>query len=310
MSVVLNESKIRSIINEEIERFLIEEGIFDDVKSGIVRLQKSVKAKAGSTLSKIVSQLNEKIGKLELPDDVKEIVDDLKKAMSETGESVKLDETLMSAKKLGKLTVSDALKIADDDFASGVKEYAKKLQETNFTAGLIITESEQARLDEFAVTGAVGIGLAVLGGLPMLFSMLKKVASFVKAKKLAHLFEHAEHVTHAFEVKTINAVIPNKLSYMTYKAMHNRGLKFANEKTKLLSYDEYVYDADDSDAMHRVNGLIYKALLIYFAFNGIASVLHAGASLVGVVEGAATTVKGVELARGAMEIAALASKTT
>lgn len=179
-------------------------------------------------------------------------------------------------------------------------------------SGLILCffESDYQRLNEFTVGSAVGIGLAVLGGLPMLFSLLKKIATLVKANKLAHLFEKAEHVTHSFEIKTINAVVPNRLSYVAYKAMHKRGLKFTNEKTKLLSYDEYIYDADDSDAMHRVNGLIYKALLIYFAINGITGVLHAGASLLGVVEGAATTVKGVELARGAMEIAALASKTT
>ena len=64
-------------------------------------------------------------------------------------------------------------------------------------------------------------------------------------------------------------------------------------------------EADGIAAIKKVKNLIYKAILIYFAWDGIKGVLHAGASLIGFIEGAATTVKGIELAKGAAEISKL-----
>jgi hypothetical protein len=56
----------------------------------------------------------------------------------------------------------------------------------------------------------------------------------------------------------------------------------------------------------KVDSLMYKGLLMFFFFRGLTGVLHAGASLLGIAEGAATTVKGVELSSAAAEVAAIA----
>lgn len=304
----LTEKQIRSIIQEELT---LNEGVWDDAKQGLVKLQKLAKQKLGSTITPAGKKISSTIEQLTLPEDVRNVIKVLNSAMNETGLSLKDDENIKIAKKFGTFTKEKALALANEDLNGPVLNLAKSLQETSRASNLMFEVSiVKQQLNEFAVGSAVGIGLAVLGGLPMLFAGLAKVAKLLRAKKLAHLFEHAYHVTHLFELKTINAVIPNKLSYAVYKMLHKRGLKFANEKTDLLTYDEYVNDVDESDALHKVNGLVYKSVLIYFAFNGISGVLHAGASLLGVVEGAATTVKGIELARGAMEIAALASKSS
>jgi hypothetical protein len=45
----------------------------------------------------------------------------------------------------------------------------------------------------------------------------------------------------------------------------------------------------------------------YMRVNGLVSAVKAGVSILGFVEGTATTIKGIELAKGAQEIASLAS---
>lgn len=317
---LLTEAQIRRIVQEEVTLQMLEEGMWDDVKAGATRLKALVSKQFGKAAARWGSMISEKIHQLsEIPEDAKAAMSALKAAMKETGESIRLDDNLKAAKDFSSLTKEKALAIAQSDFEGPVHNLAKEVQssgtkaEAKHYAGIysILIEANQPSevLTEFGVSGVLGVGLAVLGGLPMLFTGLHKLAKALKAEKLAHLFEKAEHVTHAFEVKTINAIVPNKLSYAAYKQLHKWGLRFSDETHELLTFDEYVSDEDGSHAMKRVNGLLYKAILIYFAFNGLAGVLHAGASLVGVVEGAATTVKGVELARGAMEIAALTSKT-
>lgn len=310
------------MVQEEIALQLLEEGLWDDVKSGAARLKALVTKQFGAAAQKWGQAIRVKLEKLnQIPDEIKTIVAGLQAGMKETGESIQLDKTLQAAKEFGTLSKEQALAAVQADLEGPVHDLAAKAQKSGTKAesrhygqvyAVLLAEApdDQALLTEVGVTGVLGIGLAILGGLPMLFTGLHKLASVMRAERAAKLFEKAEHITHAFEVKVINAVVPNKLSYFVYRFLHNKGLKFTDEKTDdIMSFDEYVKDEDGSHAMKRVNGLLYKALLIYFAFSGLASVVQAGASLIGFVEGAATTVKGVELARGAMEIAALTSKT-
>lgn len=317
---IITEAQIRRIAQEEVVLQLLEEGMWDDVRGGAAKLKQVVTRHFGKVAAKWGQAIQEKIGKLKVPDEIKVAMEAIKVGMKETGESLQLDDTLKSAKDLGSITKDQALAAAQADLEGPVHDLAAKTQSSGtksesryyaqiYSVLIETPETTNGLVTEFGLSGALGVGLAVLGGMPMLFAGLHKLAKFLHAEKLAHLFHKAEHLSHALEVKVINSVVPNKLSYVAYKFLHKKGLKFTDEVKDHLEYDEYVNDEDGSHAMKRVNGLLYKALLIYFAFNGLASVLHAGASLIGFVEGAATTVKGVELARGAMEIAALTSKT-
>jgi hypothetical protein len=134
----------------------------------------------------------------------------------------------------------------------------------------------------------------------MVFKGLTKLAKVLGATKTVQVFEKAYSIAHHFEQKTIDLVVPDKLSYAIYKLLWKRGIKLSEHQLEFLDFQ-----LGKEHAMARTQGLIYKALLIYFAWNGLQGVLHAGASLLGFVEGTATTVKGIELARGASEITKL-----
>lgn len=321
MSRPITEAQIRRITQEEVALYMLEEGMWDDVKNGAARLKKLVTQKFGKVAAKWGTAIKEKAQALsKLPPEIEQGIQALKYGMKESGESIKLDDTLKAAKELGQFNAEKANEVAQADLEGPVHDMAAKMQQGGTTAeakyqGAVFSallegvDGQPEQLNEFGVTAAAGVGLAVLGGLPMLFKGLEKLAHALHADKLAHLFGKAEHVCHAVEVGAINAVVPNKLSYAAYKFLHKRGLEFHGEGGETVSFEDYVNDTDHSHAMKKVNGLLYKALLVYFAFSGLSGVLHAGASLIGFVEGAATTVKGVELARGAMEIAALAGKS-
>jgi hypothetical protein len=308
MGRVITEAQIRRIIQEEVTLKLLEEGLWDDVKAGAARLRQLVTKQFGQAAAKWGAAIVEKLQQLsDIPNDVKTAIEALKGGMQDSGESVQLDDTLKAAKELGSISKAEALAFAQQDFEGPVHDLASRAQsqkaESRYFADvyavLVETPVEKERLNELGVTAVAGLGLAILGGLPMLFKGLHKLASVLKAERLAALFEKAEKVTHHFEQNVINTVVPDKLSFAIYKRMHKAGLKTSD---KILSYEQY----KGSKSSKQINALIYKALLIYFAFNGIAGVLHAGASLLGFVEGAATAVKGVELANGAKELVALA----
>lgn len=315
-SAAITEARIRQIIYEElVAQHLINEGIWDDVASGAKRLSAYVTKQFKSVAAGWAKAISERLGKLkEVPDDVKTVFGALKQAMQETGETFKMDETLKQAKELGELG-KNALAIVEKDLEGPVHEKAKAAgtqAEGKYlpAAYAVLAErsyltSSQKRLNEdFGVTTVMGLGLAVMGGLPMLFKGLHKLAGVLGAEGAAHMFEKAEHVTHAVEQKVVDFVVPDKLSYALYKILQKKGIKLS-KGDEALTFEQFQIDADKSGAMKKAQGLIYKTLLIYFALQGLAGVLHAGASLLGFVEGAATSVKGVELAKGAQEIAKL-----
>lgn len=152
---------------------------------------------------------------------------------------------------------------------------------------------------------ATGVALGMMGGLPMLFSGLRKLASWIKAESIAKIFEKAYHITHTLEKKTIDFIIPFKLGYSVYKGLWNIGIKYT-KGNKPLSEDEAKNTEEGKKAMAKVENLVYKVLLVFFAWDGIKGALHAGASLLGFVEGAASAVKGVEIASAAEELIKLA----
>jgi hypothetical protein len=315
----ITEAQLRQIVQEEMVLRALQEGVWDDVKAGAQRLRALAAKKFGQAAAQWGQTIQDKLSKMQMPDDVKVAISALKQGMKESGESIQMDDTLTAAKELGTMNKEKALAVVEQDFEGPVHDLAKQLEQqgpkaearhyATVYAALLEHPDVREPLNEFGFTSALGVGLALLGGVPMLFKGLEKLAHALHFQNMAQWFQKAEHVAHAIEVKTINAVVPNKLSYAAYKFLHSKGLKFSKEKKEMLSYDEFTSDADGSHSMKQVNGLLYKALLIYFAFNGFVGLFHAGASMIGAVEGAATTVKGIELARGATEIAALMGKS-
>ena len=315
----LTEAKLRKIIVEELVRkHLIEEGMWDDVAGGVKKLAAYVTKQFKSVAGKWATTISEKVAKLSaIPDDVKKLLGIVKNAMSQTGEAFKLDETLQIAKKLGEITPDKALQIVDSDFEGPVKERVASVttkSEGTFIPSIYVTLTETSYInsrpdsellrESFGLAAGLGVGLAIMGGLPMLFKGLHKLADVLGAKKTSDLMKHAEHVTHAFEQKTIDFVMPDKLAYAVYAGLWKMGVKVSKGE-EIQPFMNFQIDEDKSGSMQKTKGLVYKVLLIYFAFNGIKGVLHAGASLLGFVEGTATTVKGVELAKGAHELSKL-----
>lgn len=300
-STIITEARLREIIQEELtRRYLIEEGLWDDVKSGVKKLSAKVSAKFKSLAADWATTIKEKIDELgNLPDETKNVVDAVKAASKETGESIPMDATLAVAKELGNV---NALSTAEADLAGPVHDEAASLSESYIVLNNQNYIWQSKQLNEFGVITAAGIGLALVGGLPLLFKGLKKLALSLNAEKTAELFEKAYTVTHALEQKTIDYVVPDRLSYQVYKLLNEKGFHVTGEEA-LVSYEDYKSDADKKGARKKTDDLIYKAILIAFAINGLIGILKAGASMLGFVEGAATAVKGVEVGQGAATVA-------
>lgn len=313
----ITEAQLRKIIFDElVDAYLVQEGLWDDVKSGVKKLSAYVTKQFKAVAAKWAAAINQAISKLgQIPDEAKQILQVLKQAMQQTGETFQMDETLLAAKELGKLGSDGALAIVQQDLEGPVHEKAKAAEvkgEGKYLPSIYAVLSEekytklplQALNEDFGVTAALGVGLAIMGGLPLLFKGLHKLAEALGAHGAAELFEKAEHVTHHFEQKVIDFALPFKLAYAVYLGLWKLGIKLTKGDEPLNEIEIKAED-EGKEAIKHAKGLIYKVLLIYLAINGLAGVLKAGASLLGFVEGGATTVKGIELARGAEEVAKL-----
>ena len=320
---VISEAKLRKIIREELTRqYIVQEGLADDAKKGIVKLTKAVKEKIKGKAKELAAKISEAMASFKnMPDELKTLIDAIKKGMKESGESIKLDDTLKDAKKFG---TTDFKEVADQDFQN-LKDNAANLSNAKTESllklnSLLLVEDlevEKTLLRE-SLVGLAGIGLAAMGFLPMLFSALKKIASWLKCPKIASAMEKSEHFFHALEEKVIDFIVPDKFSYKVYLALQktpfSSGLKLS-AGDDIISFEDYTsdkakaYEKPGKESKHprsvrsKVDGLIYKGLLVFFLWEGIRGVLHSGASMLGILEGSASAVKGVELATAAEEIA-------
>jgi hypothetical protein len=298
--VTISEANLRSIIRNEIAiQHLIEEGMWDDVKDGLKKLSSAVSDAFSGVADKWAQTISEKIAALQkLPPEVLDVIEAVKEGMKSSGESIPLDDTLRAAKELSAI---NPLQAVEADLQGPVHANAKQLSEMY----AVLSDKRYIRksfvINEAGVIGILGIGLAIVGGLPLLFKGLTKLANYLGATKAAEIFEKAEHVTHAFESKVIDYIVPDRLSYVVYSFLAKKGFYVTGDKS-LLSYEEYSAKGEPTKARQKTDELIYKAMLIYFAFQGLAGAVKAGASLLGFIEGTATTVKGIELAKGASDV--------
>lgn len=300
---IITEKQLRRIIREEIENHLIQEGVWDDVKGGALKLSKKATAAFGNLAQDWIETIKEKLEELsKMPDDVLQVMEAIKYAMKESGESIPLDDTLKMAKDLQK---SNPVSIVQSDLTGPVHDLAKKEQMTEIYAILSnknYINSNRKQLNELGVTSVIGVTLAMLGGVPMLLKGLMSLAKLLGAMDTAEILNKAYHVTHKFEKKAIDFIVPDILSYKVYKFLFDRGFHIAKEKNPLSLQD---FKKGKDGARQKTDELIYKCLLVYFAFSGLTAAFKAGASLIGFIEGAATGVKGVEIAAAGTEIAAI-----
>ena len=315
-TTAITDAKLRRIIKEELIRhYLIQEGLWDDVKDGVVKLSKKVTDAFGDLAKEWVSTVKEKLAELQkVPDGVLTVVDAVKSAMQATGQPLPLDENLKAAKELA---TTNALEIAQSDLSGPVHDAAKGEQ----TAGgskapaspenlkeiyAILSNKSYIRntkqLNEADAVTLIGIGLAAVGGIPMLCKGLATLATKLGAENSAKILTKAYKISHKIEEKVIDYLVPDIFSYEVHKFLFKKGFHVAKEK-KLLTFEQY--KAGELDARKKTDDLIYKAMLIYFAFKGIAGALKAGASLLGFIEGAATGVKGIEIAAAGAEVATI-----
>ncbi len=313
---LITEENLRKIIYDElVQQYLIKEGMWDDVQQGAKKLASYVTKQFKSVAVTWAKLIADRISKVsEVPEEAKKILQVLKLAMQQTGESFQMDDALKSAKEFGKVG-AQGVSIVQKDLEGPVHEKAKAAQvksEGRYLSNIytILSEHDLPNIEKLTLnedlgaSAVLGIGLAIMGGLPMLFKGLHKLAAALGAESSAQLFERAEHVTHHFEQKVVDFAMPFKLAYAVYLGLWKLGIKLT-EGNEPLNEIEIKAEDEGKKAIVKCKGLVYKTLLIYFAIQGVAGALKAGASLLGFVEGSATTIKGVELARGAEEIANL-----
>jgi hypothetical protein len=149
------------------------------------------------------------------------------------------------------------------------------------------------QLNEVGVIGVAGLALGALGGIPLILKGLHKLAGFLGMEKTAHALESAHEVMHHFEEKAIDYMVPDKLSFGYYQQMQ----KVFSKNEQPIAFEEY----RTSDVRKKVEMRIYKVVLVFFLFHGVHAALEAGASLIGAAEGAASTIKAIEIGTGIIE---------
>lgn len=162
-----------------------------------------------------------------------------------------------------------------------------------------INESNKTVLNEsVSVVTVVGFALALLSGISMVSKSFHKLAKKFGMQKTANVFNSIHKVAHAAEHKTVDFVVPDRLSYALYGQLWKSGFKLktipAEESKKIISFEDYKQDKYESKT--HVESIVYKFLLSYFLINGTIGAINSGISLLGLAEGAASTVKAIEVA--------------
>lgn len=306
----ITEAQIREIAKQELlYRAILEEGIWDDVKSGARKLMGSVTKQI--TGSGLVDKAKEAMGSVgQFPKEVNVIMQAVKKAMAETGEEIKLDDTLKAAKEIGQLTSDKMGSLLSSDLKGPVHNKAASLQNewksgiepvlNELSVGFNEINYKKQNLQEGGVLGILGLSLAGFGGIMFALSGLEKLANYIGAESVGKVLHKVHHVLHSAEEKAIGFLVPNTISFIVYNTLRKRGFKAQSKLKRALTREEY--DQDVGGAKTKTEKLIYAAFLIFLAWNGVKAALHAGVSMLGFAEGTATVIKGAEIGQAAAHI--------
>jgi len=307
----------------------INEGLIDLIKKAAASLKQGASQgweKVQGALRSSVANLTGIIAKkspelAKLKPQLQFIMDIKNEAEAETGEKFPIDNTMQIAQNLslkareatqevnalkgqGASATNQSQPVAPNQ--RGVQEaFAIELTTIiNETVADYSSDRAIQPLNEvLGVTTVIGLVLGIMGGIPLLLKGLYKFTKYVGLEKLSGAIEHAYHVAHKIEAKGIDVMIPDRLSYAIYKKAWAKGFK--TSKTFLEFPD---YSANKQHAKQKVEGLIYKLLLVYFAAEGISGILHASSTALTAAEGAASTVKAIEIATGVIDAAAILKK--
>jgi hypothetical protein len=289
------EALLREWIREELASGRLDEGVLDTLKGTIAKLARSLSSK----LDAGVSALRKSEAAAE---DLTDIVLD-----AEGGTKV-----VSAINRLG----SDFKDAAEAVMGHDVKppaanEAALKaampiLLELN---GTLSQKSGARRLDEVGAFEVVGLGLGLVGGIPLLLKGLYKLAKLFKMGKAADLLKRMYEAAHHLEEGFVDVVIPDRVSYAIYtkyqEARHPE--KVANFKVweaepdsavsraikpaqRILSAEEYA----NSPQRKKLEKGLYVVLLTPWLINGLLALKHFISNVINWAEGAATAVKGLE----------------
>jgi len=297
------ESKLDKMIEEE----LMNEGFSDFVKkiksgsqeawnSVVGAFSKAVASMKGA-ISKKAAQFNNAKAYLEKWKNI------VAQAEKETGQKFPIDDTIKIAMGLEAKAKEAAQEIASDKAQlpkqqtaaeSFVRSNTRTINESTVKA---IQNQKKPLNESITATTIVGFILATIGGIPMLLKGLYIISKKYNFHKCSEAFHHAYHVAHQIEKKTVDIIIPDKLSYAVYTKIWKLGYrpKESTNSDEMLPFDQFTADKDG--VRHHVEETIYRLMLTYFFVVGCTAVLNAGLSFLSAAEAGATTVKAIEIAK-------------
>ena len=304
------EALLREWIREELASERLDEGALDVLKSFVKKLALSADVKLDAVLKKL--QGKEKEAK-----ELTKIVLDAEGGTKVVSAISKLGSEFSDASEpVEQLDIKPPAKKKDATTEAALRAAVPILLELN---GEFIRSPGRRRLDEVGVFEIVGLGLGAIGGIPLALKSFYKIAKFFKMKKasefLKSMYEKAHHMEKAF----VNFVIPDKISYAIYTKYNEvrHPEKVANYKvwaakpkselSKRISQDKRILspgEYEGSETKERLEKGLYILLLTPWLINGIVALKNFVSNVINWAEGAATAVKGVEVA----ELGSMASE--
>jgi hypothetical protein len=300
------EALIREYVRAEVSRGMLEEGLADTLKGTVVKAARALSQK----IDQKISQLRDRETAAE---DLTDIVLD-----AEGGSAV-----VTAINKVGSRFKDASEDLADTDpelpDAAAQKNESALKSAASMLTSLGRDPSRTARINEVSGFEVVGLGLALVGGIPMLLKGLYKVAKLLKMEGAAGRLEKMYHAAHHFEEGFVNFVVPDKISYAIYTKYHevknpqrvanykvwaaepeselSRGI---DVKQRILSPEEY----KGSDEKRKLEKGLYIVMLTPWLINGLLALKHFVGNVISWAEAGATAVKGLE----AGEAAAMAAE--
>lgn len=319
------ESYIEKLIEEEVESALLEEGIADWIKKGVQAATgawEKIKGRLAGAVNNMKAVLQQKFQQAsQAYPQVVQQYQALKALEGQAGEKFPVDNVMKQAQELpaaakaaiaetqgekqavasaaGEVQAAEPTQAQEAyaDFTASLLEESVKRYKVAQRKSLKEAKEEERELNELGVTGVVGLGLGVVGGVPLLIKGLYKLAGFFKLTKTADFLKKAYNVAHHIEEKVVDYIIPDRLSYIVYKQWYSAVVK--QDRQAIMSFEDY----RNSKVRKQVERKVYIVLLLPFLVHGIHGMAHAGLNMLGAAEGAASTVKAVEIGQEVIEVA-------
>jgi len=299
---------LREYIRREIRTSnSMSEGVVDDLRKRMTSLGND-----------IIKAIDSKISALKGQEAISEKLTDL--VLDVEGGA----QVVSSLSKIGSQFTSEMDNIKSIEFGdkSGTKSEASLRSAnqvmTEMTWSLETGATGPVLLREVTGFEMVGMGLALIGGIPMLLKGMYKVAGFFRLKKISSVLEKAYKAAHHFEESFVSFVVPDAVSYRIYTMYKEatRPQEVANFKVweadpesgvgktikksdRILTKEEY----KTSKEKKKLEKGLYVIMLTPWLINGLFALKHFVSNMISWAEAGATAVKGAE----AVEVVGMAS---